>query len=81
MQFGDKHPPVLVPADRRRRRNERLAGDDLQAKAIRQLERRGALLGSQRLGRVGGFRNLREGEMSGEQHEPRKRWRFQASPA
>ena len=63
VQFGDKHPPALIPAYRRGRRDERFAGDHLHAKTIRQLERRGALLGSHGLGCVGWLWNLREGDV------------------
>jgi len=63
VQFRDQHLPAFIPAHRRRRGDERFAGHDLHAKAIRQPERRGALLGSHGFGRVRGLRNLCESKM------------------
>src|SRR6185369_10002560 len=81
VQFGDKHPPALVPTHRRWRSDERLAGDDLHAKTVGQFERGGAFLGSQGLGRVGWFRNLRNGEIGSQQHGPGKPQGFEDGSA
>ena len=73
VQFGDKHSPAFIPAHRRGRRDERLTGDDLHAKTIRQPERRGALFGRHGPGRVGGVRNLGEGDTGGQKGQRHSR--------
>ena len=60
VQLAHKHPPAFIPAHRRRRRDERFAGDDLHPKTLRQLEGCRALLGRHRLRRVRRLRDLPE---------------------
>ncbi len=59
VQLRDKHSPALIPAYRGGRRDQRLTGDHLHPKTIRQLERRRAFLRRHRLRRVRRLRNLR----------------------
>ena len=76
VQFGDKHLPALIPAHRRRRRDKRLAGDDLHAETLRQLERRGASLGRERLRCIRRRGNLSGGSRCGQQHHGKRSERF-----
>jgi hypothetical protein len=80
VQFRDEHLTVFIPADGGRGCDERFAGDDFYPKPIRQLERRGALFGSQRLGRIRGFGNLPEGNMRAEKEDPKTHCGFEDRP-
>ena len=72
VQLAHKHPPMLIPAHARRRRDERLTRDDLHAKPLRQPERRRAFLRRARLRRVIRLGNLRAGEARDEAHRERE---------